>query len=229
VTNMLTSEDEEIIEKWFLLRNISPTTQKQYLRSVNLYVNLLGKNLSELLKEAKEENLSKIELIDRKVTFNLLKYKKYLLESGRAPGTINLLFFSIVSFYKAYNIFLPDIKLEKGDIGLEKNIGKRLEKTDIQKLVGVASPRERALIYLMALSGMGQQEARDLKIKTLIDAASEATRIDLKDVYDLFSHEEQVLNEVLALTITRKRLNTGTRHFYHQKQPENYYLSNDTS
>ena len=40
---------------------------------------------------------------------------------------------------------------------------------------------------------MGQQEARDLTIKKLIQAASSATEIQLETVYDLFKHEERVL------------------------------------
>jgi len=84
-------------------------------------------------------------------------------------------------------------------------MGKRMEREDILKLAGLAPPREKALIYLMALSGMGQQEARDLKINKFLDAASQAIKVDLKDVSDLFTHEEQVLEEVLTLSITRKR------------------------
>ncbi len=203
---MMQSKDKDIIEKWFLIRNISKGTQKIYLNSVRLYTDLTGKNLTELLHEAKKENLSNIELMDRKVTLNLLRYKKFLIEDGKAPSTINLNFAAIKSFYKAFQIILPDIIMDKGDIGLERNQGKRLKRKDLLKMIGVAPPRERALIYLMALSGMGQQEARNLTIKILLDSASDAIDIDLKDIYDLFSHEEQILKEVLTLNITRQKV-----------------------
>ena len=203
---MMKGEDNEILEKWFLIRNISSGTQITYLNAVKLYKKLLGKSLTELLQEAKDENLSQVELMDRKVTLNLLKYKKFLIDNGKAPSTINLNFSAIKSFYKAFQIILPEIVMDKGDIGLEKNQGKRLKKKDILNMIGVASPRERALIYLMALSGMGQQEARNLTIKVLLDAASEVIDIDLKTLDDLFSHEELVLKEVLTLTIRRKKV-----------------------
>ncbi|AXV38618.1 MAG: hypothetical protein CIT01_10570 [Methanobacterium sp. BRmetb2] len=96
--------------------------------------------------------------------------------------------------------------LDTGDIGVEKNIGRRLERSDILKMIGLAFPRERALIYLMVLSGMGQQEAKDLTINKLLDYTSSAIDVNLRDVYDLFSHEEQVLKEVLTLNITRKKV-----------------------
>ncbi|MCC7560613.1 MAG: site-specific integrase [Methanobacterium sp.] len=150
--------------------------------------------------------ISQIELMDRKVTLNLLRYKKFLIDDGKAPSTINLNFAAIKSFYKAFQIILPEIVMDKGDLGLEKNQGKRLKKKDILKMIGVASPRERALIYLMALSGMGQQEARNLTIKVLLDSASEAIDVDMKSLDDLYSHEELVLKEVLILTIRRKKV-----------------------
>ncbi|WP_321421916.1 hypothetical protein [uncultured Methanobacterium sp.] len=79
-----------------------------------------------------------------------------LLDEGKAPSTVNLYFSAIKSFYKAFQIILPEIMMDKGDLGLEKNQGKRLKKKDIIKMIGVAPPLKRALIYLMALSGMGQ-------------------------------------------------------------------------
>lgn len=198
--------DKDLLEKWFLIRNISSGTQETYKIAIRDYIQLTGKPLTELLLEAKEENLSNIELMDRKITLYLLRFKKKLKDDGKAPSTINLYFFAIKSFYKAFQIILPEIVMDTGDIGLEKNLGKRLTRKDILKMIGVAPPRERALIYLMALSGMGQQEARDITIKKLIDSASDAIDIGLKDFYDLFSHEEQVLEEVLTLTIRRKKV-----------------------
>lgn len=167
----------------------------------------MGKNLSELLQEAKDENHSQIEIMDRKITLNLLRFKKYLIECGKAPGTINQQYSAVVSFYKSFQITLPTIRMDRGDIGLEKNMGKRMDRKDIQRMASMASPRERALIYLMALSGMGQQEARDLKINKFLEVASQAINVDLKSVSDLFLHEEQVLQEVLTLDIRRKKVN----------------------
>ncbi|WP_321421917.1 hypothetical protein [uncultured Methanobacterium sp.] len=69
---MMKNEDDDILEKWFLIRNISPGTQETYMLPVNAYKALMGKTLNELLLEAKKENLSNIEFMDRKVTINLL-------------------------------------------------------------------------------------------------------------------------------------------------------------
>jgi hypothetical protein len=61
---------------------------------------------------------------------------------------------AIKSFYNAYGIKQPDVRLSNGDVGLEKNYGRLMKKSEIQKLVSVASTRNRAIIYVMALSGL---------------------------------------------------------------------------
>ncbi|WJI08814.1 site-specific integrase [Methanobacterium sp. CWC-01] len=204
-------EDEELLEKWFLIRNLSSGTEKTYRIAIKDFSKFIGKTPTELKAEADEEEASPIRLMDRKVSLNLLRYKKKLKGDGKSPKTVNLYFSAIKSFYKSFQITLPDIKLDKGDIGQEKNIGKPLTRTDIHKLISAASTRERALIYLMALSGMGQQEARDLTISKLLNSASQATGIGIESVEDLFKHEEQLLNEVLTLEIRRKKVNY--RHY----------------
>lgn len=203
---MVNANDEMLLEKWFLVRNIREGTQITYLQAVNEYKKLLKKSLTDLLDDARSQNLSQIEILDRNVTLNLLKFKKHLSDCGKAPSTINLYFAAVKSFYRAYQIQLPDIKMDKGDIGLEKNIGKPLRRKEICKLISAANHRERALIYLMALSGMGQQEARDLRIKTLIESANQAVDVEVKTLADLFSHEDRILEEVLTLEITRKKV-----------------------
>lgn len=200
-------EDEELIEKWILIRNLSSGTEKTYRVAIQDFSQFTGKTPTELKEEAEQEELSSIKLLDRKVSLHLLRYKKKLQEEGKAPGTVNLYFSAIKSFYKSFQITLPEIKLDSGDIGLEKNIGRPLTRKDIHKLISAASSRERAIIYLMALSGMGQQEARDLTIKKLLNSASQATGISIETVEDLFKHEEQVLQEVLTLEIRRKKVN----------------------
>lgn len=203
----MVNEDQKIIEQWYLCRNVSDGTKRSYNIAIRNYTHLIKKRPTELVDEAEKEEDEGIRPRKRKVYSYLLEYKKWLEETGKAFGTVNLYFSAIKSFYKAFDITIPEIKLNHGDIGLEKNIGKPLTRKNIHKLVSAANHRERALIYLMALSGMGQQEARDLTIKKLISSASSAIDIDLQSVDDLLKHEEQVLKEILTLEITRKKVN----------------------
>ncbi|MBP2045142.1 tyrosine-type recombinase/integrase [Methanobacterium aggregans] len=199
-------EDEELIEQWFLRRNISSGTQKSYLIAIKSFSELMDKTPSELIDEAETEEDAGIRPRKRKLYSHLLKYKKHL-EEKVASSTVNLYFSAIKSFYKAFDITLPEIKMDKGDIGLEKNIGKPLTRDDIRKLIGAASIRERALIYLMVMSGMGQNEARNLSIKKFLTSASVAINKELKNLDDLFQNENEVLKEVITIEIRREKVN----------------------
>lgn len=198
-------EDEDLLDHWFLIRNLSTGTQESYRIAIRDYSKIIGKNPKDLIDEAEEEEDAGMRPRKRKVTHYLLKFKKHLENKGIAPGTLSLYVSAVRSFYKAFDITLPEIKLDQGDIGLEKNIGKRLTRNDLHKLISAANHRERALIYLMTLTGMGQQEARDLKIKKLLNSAGAEVDMELENVYDLFKHENQILREVLTLEITRKK------------------------
>lgn len=57
----------------------------------------------------------------------------------------------------------------------------------------------------MAMTGMGQQEARDLTIRKFIESASSAIGKEIDDVYDLFKFEDEILQEILTLNITRQK------------------------
>lgn len=201
----MSREDEKLIKEWFLKRNISKGTQKSYKIAIRDFSKLIGKTPSELINEAEKEEDAGIRPRKRNVSLYLLEYKEQL-EEKLAPSTVNLYFSAIKSFYKAFDITLPEIKLDQGDIGLEKNIGKPITRQDILKMINVASTRERALIYLMAMSGMGQQEARDLTIKKFLESASIAINKQLDDVYDLFKNENEILKEILTLEIRRKKV-----------------------
>lgn len=204
--NTMDSLEENLLEQWFLVRNISSGTQVIYKHAMKLYTDLNNRNIDELIQEAEEDQESGIQPRLRRVTQCLLKFKKYLEKSDLAPSTTNLYFYAIKSFYKSFDIMMIEIKLPRGDICLEKNKGKLLTKKDIHKLISVARPREKALIYLMALSGMAQQEARDLTLRQMIKFASMAIDKDLDDVYDLFKFEDEIIKEIVTLEITRKKV-----------------------
>lgn len=198
--------DENLIEKWFLIRNLSSGTHESYRIALREFTTLIGKSPSELIDEAEKEEDAGIRPRKRQVTHYLLKFKKQLEENEVAPGYLSLNISAIKSFYKAFDITIPEIKVNRGDIGLEKNMGKPLTRKNIRKLISAANHRERALIYLMALSGMGQQEARDLTIDKLLKSAGAAIGMELENIEDLLKHENQILKEVLTLEITRKKV-----------------------
>ncbi|MCE7699669.1 MAG: tyrosine-type recombinase/integrase, partial [Methanobacterium paludis] len=178
-----------------------------YKRSMEEYKQFTGKDLSQLKIEAEKEEETIPKVINRKISDYIIGYKSYLENKDYAPGTINNRLSSIFSFYQAFDIQIPSIKLKQGDICLDKNYCKLLTKEEINKMLNVANARDTALIYLLALSGMGQREARDLTVRKFLEIASEVTGVEIDTVDKLFEHEKIVLDEVLTLTIVRGKSN----------------------
>lgn len=204
----MSSEDETILETWFNIKKISPGAQKTYMFAIKEFSELIGKGPSDLIADADAEENKRIKPNNKKAFKYLTKFKKKLENDGKAPSTIKLYLYGIKSFYNAFDIILPlpEIKLIQDTVP-KKSCGKDITNKDIKKLINVSSTRLKAIICLMALSGIAQQEVRDLTIQTYLNSASAAINIQLDDVYDLIEHESVILQEVLPVEITRKNLN----------------------
>jgi len=49
---------------------------------------------------------------------------------------------------------------------------RKLSREDINKLISVSPPREKAIICLLSLSSMPLEEVRDLTLKKIVDSTS---------------------------------------------------------
>ncbi|MDP1552379.1 MAG: site-specific integrase [Methanobacteriaceae archaeon] len=200
-------KDLHRIDIWVLKKDLEDSTLKTYLACLRKYCKIIGLSPNELVEEADLEEENGIKLRDRKINLNLFKFKKQLKENGISESTMSLHLFAIKSFYDALDIQIPKFKTPKGDISLEKNYGKLISKKELNTLVNTAPPREKALIYLMALSGMAQAEARKLTIKKFLDSAGEVINKELKSIHDLFEAENELSNEIITLHVIRKKVN----------------------
>ena len=211
--------DEIIFESWFLKRNLSEKSQLLYRKAIKFYIQLTGLSLNELKNEAKKEEQENIWVNDRKIQIHLLRFKKYLEETNRAPNTRNSYFNAVRSFYRSQGIQIPEIIMPKGDICLEENYTKLLTKNDIQKMIDASKTRDRAIIYVMALSGMSQAEMRNLTIQKFLDSINKVNP-EIETLKDLFKYEKNLKNTIITLHITRKKENIRFHTFL---PPESIY------
>ena len=130
-----------------------------------------------------------------------------------APGTIKNQMVGLISFYKAFDIQIPSIHLPEGDIGLEQNQGKLLTREEIKAMIDVANTRDKALIYLLALSGMSQAEARHLTVQKFLDSALKAINKEIPDLDKLFEYENKILDEIITLHVVREKVNYSYQTF----------------
>lgn len=199
-------KDEHLIENWFLKRDLSLGSRKLYSIGIKFYCELTGLSLSELKEEAKKEEQNGIWIDERRIQIHMLKFKKFLEESDKAPNTRNSYFNGVKSFYRSQGIQIPEIKMPKGDICLEENYTKLLTKDDIQKMIDASGVRNRAIVYVMALSGMSQAEMRKLTIQKFLDAVKDSGH-DIENLEELFKSEKKLENTILTLNIIRKKEN----------------------
>lgn len=202
-----TELDEYRIDTWELKKDLEKSTLKTYLYCLEYFCNIVGLSPDELVKEADLEQDQGIKVIERKINRYFITYKKRLEKEGKAEGTVRLHINALKSFYDAHEISPPKIKAPKGDISLEKNYGKLLKKEELRTLVNMAAPREKALIYLMALTGMAQAEARSLTLSFFMRMAGEAINKEIESVNQLFEYEKLLEKEIITVKITRKKVN----------------------
>ncbi|AEG17313.1 tyrosine-type recombinase/integrase [Methanobacterium paludis] len=201
-------KDKILLKNWFIKENYSETTQIMYKHSLELYSTLLKKTITELFNEADVEEESNIRLKKRKYQGYILQFKEHLKNLGKSKNTMNLYISAILSFYNSNDILPPKINLPGGDIGLEKNYGRLITKKEIKQLIDVSSTRDTAIIYTMALSGMSQNEIRNLTIKKFIKSAGNAIKQEINSLNELFKHEEELIKDtVITLEITRQKVN----------------------
>jgi len=206
--------DEDILDYWFEKKNLRKNSRELYTLAMKQYSEITGKTISELYYEADKEEEQNIKLDKRNYSYYIIKYKKHLTEQKKSPHTIRIYLTAVKSFYNAYKIKQPDITLSKGDIGLEQNYGRLLQKKEIRAMIKISSSRNRAIIYLMALSGISQKEVRDLPLKKFVDASARALDLEINNVEDLFKHEKALLKDtILELEITRKKVNYRCQSF----------------
>lgn len=166
-------------------RNLSTSTRDIYSRALQLYSEAIGKPITEIYEEGDKEEEEGVRLKKRKYSHYVIKFKKNLINTNKSEHTIRIYLNAVKSFYQSNDIRPPEITMSKGDITLEKNYGRLLTKEQIQKMAAVAYTRDRAILYVMALSGMSQKELRDLTVKKFIDSAGQELDIEIGSIEKL--------------------------------------------
>lgn len=218
------------VDNWIVKADFPESTENLYRLGLKHYCKLLDMSPVELIDESEHEEDTIPRMAKRQIDYYLPKYRRYLQDSGKAPQTIKVYLSGVKSFYRFNGITVPDITHKVSDICLEKNEGRLLKREEIKKMIEISPIREKTIIYLMALTGMAQAEMRNLTVKKILDAASEALEKEIGNVEDLFKYEKELENVILGLIITRKKVNYRYHTFIPPEVTRNilYYLKERT-
>lgn len=207
----------------------SPNTRRNYLHDLNAYCEFLSKSPDQLLNEAKSEIKQGLLLDERNIFVEIPKFKKHLREKKLAPNTIRNYIMAIQSFYTYYNIQMPKQRDLKSTV-LESNT-EIPSKSDIQEILKVADPLEKAIVLMGVSSGLSSNEIINLKVgnfKKGYDSKTKITTLKLRRrktnvdfVTFLTPEASMAVNEYLEyrarksdLTDNRKQKQLEKQHVY---------------
>lgn len=193
-------EDDKLLFNWFSKRDLSLSTQEVYTYAMRDYCRFLDNTLSQLLDEAESEQDTVKKMRERHIEGYLSGFKAYLSQMGLSANTIRIKLKAVISFYRNYDITVPDMTFKKGELCMDKNRGRLPTKDEISLMMSSCDPKGRTMISIMAMTGMSQAEVRHLTFKHVLNAVGK------KDIKELIESKHEICEEVHSITLVRKKV-----------------------
>lgn len=175
-------QKDETFKNFIKSRELRESTEILYSRRLTDFCDFIGKDPTELIKEALKEQNLKIE--DQSAYNNVENYLDVLKGEGKSFSTIKNRHDTLKAFFNEFNINIPHIK---NPIASEsKNLA--LEIPDInhvKKAVQVSGLRDKAIILLHFTSSMGAIELRYLTYEDFINSIDEYLDLSNGEKLDL--------------------------------------------
>jgi site-specific recombinase XerD len=169
-TSTTLSQDEQEVFFNFINSIKSVATKEVYSNNLQLFMKFYNlTKMSDLLK------------ID--VQNSIIKYVISLRESGLSSNTIQVRLNAIFHFYAMNDVILnkKKIKMFKGEFS-RKSVDRAYEHEEISKILQVCDLRMKAVILLMASSGMRVGAIPDLRLRNM-------EKIDNQNIYKVTVYE----------------------------------------
>lgn len=163
------SEDPKVVylvEK----RDLKKRTIESYLTHIRRYCEFNQMTPTELIEEARKEQVNLEWMDQRQLPMRLMRFNKHI-ESGFTYKTRKLSIGIIRTFYNEFEIVLPKIKVKESPDEKKESKQKKIPTIDhIREAVENSNPKYRAMILLLATSGMSKNEMRHLTLKDYYQA-----------------------------------------------------------
>jgi integrase len=162
-----------------------------------------------MIEEAEDEEEERLRMRKRKIRKYFLSWLDELQTKGYSRNTIGSLFTSVKTFYRFFEIELPNVTIE-----LKKDNNKSFEKIptkkDIKIALNHANIKYKAMILLMSSSGMGSSEIRNLTYGNFLESIKEYYKPTKNEQFDIVQISE-ILQEKRNVIPTWKinRFKTG--------------------
>jgi len=153
-----------LVDKWLKSVAKSPNTRRNYLHDLNAYCAFTGKEPDKLIIEAEAEIKAGKLMRERSVSDDVPDFIEHLESKNLAPNIIRSYIMAIQSFYSYYDIPFPKQRNLESTV-LKSNIDIP-SKNDIQTILKICDPLEKAIVLVGLSSGLSSEEIRNLKIGT---------------------------------------------------------------
>lgn len=202
--------DDKAIKDFFILRDLGESTKQTYLIRLGKYSEFTGFTPTELIVEAKTDQMENPWIKERRITGHLVSFKNHLQENGSSFNTIKTYMATIKGFYHEHDIDTPRIKIKNREERQRITTDDIVGKGHIKKALKRSNIKYRAIILLMSSSGMGSAEMMHLNWEHFINAISDYLNLVGKEKFDIpYITEKLRQNRNLILTWNIHRYKTG--------------------
>jgi integrase len=168
--------EDSKIKIWMSEYKNKPNTQRIYLQAMRAYTDFTKKSPKELIEEAKADIRAGKFMDERAIFEDFTLFNGFLIDSGLAPKTRSSHLTGVKSFFRKYYIEVPQIRNDNRVKPLEKN-KKIPTKEDLQAVLNVCDPLEKALILTGCSSGLSAEEVRNLRLEDYFSGYDENDKI----------------------------------------------------
>lgn len=176
-------KNDVIIQEWIDTLNPKPNTERNYLLSLQAFTEWVSKTPGELLTEAELEIRAGKLMRERNIKKYLIGFRKYLQDEGYAPISIKNYLTGVKSFYKIFDIEIPTLPRTGNKARPLERHSKIPTKEDIQHVLTICDPLEKAIVLCGVSSGLSANELINLKVGTFkkgYDPETEITTLQLR-------------------------------------------------
>ena len=200
----------EILERLYLERNSSPSTQTTYNRSCRYYETLTQHTIQECIDIADKEETNNIRWKNTQTRQWILTYREWLYNKYNI-STAQLYLTAIITIYRHFEITIPPLPYfsKKGlRHSTPINYDDLPDRDLLREVLQGVSPLVRSLILFMSSSGVSRIDVLNLTIKDYLEATREYHN---KDSVKLAVKEMRDTDIVPTFNLRRQK--TGMDYF----------------
>lgn len=203
--NMILYEQNK--QDLLLLEKITKSTIRQYDANIEKYTEFHKLSWTELIQEAEEDEEKINKLQKRRIKNRLQRYVYYLLETEHTPSTVRQYVAKIKKLYHLNDIETPQLKLPR--IIQKEDFSDLPTREEIIRVINNSSPKMKALVTLIASSGLSTVEIVNLTVNDFVEA-TEQYHTGVQSVTELIGVLEKQRRVIPVWNVQRQK--TGIRY-----------------